>query len=137
MVRVRRNGPIPRLLQVPVRSPQGAVRYQVGNARFHCNALVATSARFRRPTWRHKNKYSLQSCKIACIERYDDSIHHIRRCKLTFPANWTANPCVAHMSTGHCREPPKTVGKRVFRRVPPKGRALSFPLKRDSFSENL
>ena len=41
---------------VPVRSPRGAVRYQVGNVHFHCNALVATSARFRRPTWCHRNK---------------------------------------------------------------------------------
>jgi len=98
MVHVRRNGSIPRLLQVPVRSPQGAVRYQVGNVHFHCNALVAPFGRFRRPTWCHKNKYSLQPFKIACIERYVFT-------EEGFACRFPLTPCYSAAAASSCELP--------------------------------
>ena len=49
MARVTRSGPMPRVLQVPVRSPQSTVRYQVGERAFSLHRPCGTLRAIHKP----------------------------------------------------------------------------------------
>ncbi len=67
MVRVRRNGAIPRLPEEPVRSPQGSARYKEGKHAFPQQHPRGALREAKKVHWSHKDKYYRKSAELVCF----------------------------------------------------------------------